>query len=209
MVITYYGVSCFKVQSGETVIAFDPPSKASDEKSPRFETHLVFISHDHPRHSGGDVLNAKDGDYMIIETPGEYEAKGIRAEGIRSFHDNQSGKKHGLNTIYKVEMEGISICHLGDFGEKNLKSEVREAIGSVDILFIPVGGETVLDAEDAAAIVNQIDPSIVIPMHYDKASLKTFLKEMGQGEEEEDKLTIKKKEINAEETKVVVLKPAF
>lgn len=209
MVITYYGVSCFKIQSGETVIAFDPPSKKSEEKNPRFETHIAFISHNHPRHNGYDVLNGKGGELFIIDTPGEYEARGIRSVGVRAFHDNENGKKYGLNTVYRVEMEGITLAHLGDFGERVLAGEAKETLGGIDILFVPIGGDTVLDPEEAAAIVNQIEPGIVIPMHYDAKNLKTFLKEMGQEATEEDKLTIKKKEINGEETKVVVLKPAF
>lgn len=209
MVITYYGVSCFKVQSGETVIAFDPPSKESKEKSPRFETHVAFISHDHPRHNGRDSLNGKGDELFIIDTPGEYETRGIRVIGVRSCHDDQGGKKRGLNTIYRVEMEGIALAHLGDFGEKELAGEVKETLGDIDILFVPIGGDAVLDPEAAAAIVNRIEPGVVIPMHYDAKSLKTFLKEMGQEVQEEEKLTIKKKEIASEETKVVVLKPAF
>lgn len=217
MVITYYGTSCFKVQSGETVIAFDPPSKKSGLRAPRFESHITLISHDHDKHNGRDVLNAKSGEELfVVDGPGEYEKKGIYINGIHSYHDKDSGKKYGSNTIYILKLEGINICHLGDFGEKELRDELKQEMGGVDVLFVPIGGDTVLDAEMAASIINKINPSIVVPMHFDSKSKKSagkskghldiFLEEMGHEKmTPEDKLTIKKKDIIEEKTRIVVL----
>ena len=216
MIITYYGISCFKIQSGDNVLVFDPPAKNAAAKTPRFESHLVLISHNHPRHNGEGVINPKEEKLQVINGPGEYEIKGAQITGLPSFHDDQNGKKYGPNTIYKVEWEGIRLCHLGDFGEKELSDRAKEELSGADILFLPIGGETVIDAQKAAAISAQIEPRIVIPMHYDapnaknKNQLAEFLKEMGEEKTKaEEKLTIKKKDISQEESKVIVLKPAI
>lgn len=214
MVITYYGLSCFKVESGKLAIAFDPPSKDSDLKPPRFTADVVLSSHDHPRHSG---LHELSGDPFLISGPGEYEARGLMITGRSSFHDKNKGEKRGLNTIYTVEMENMRLCHLGDLGTPELDSETIESIGEVDILFIPTGGEDVLDPESAVKVVNLLEPKIVIPMHYSipKTSIKgekvdEFLKEMGEkGIKNEEKFTIKKKELPEEGTKIIALEPAI
>ncbi|MBI2610191.1 MBL fold metallo-hydrolase [Candidatus Giovannonibacteria bacterium] len=218
MVITYYGASCFKVQSGDLTIAFDPPSKGSDLKPPRFECHVVLSSHDHPLHNGLKELPGKKGeDPFFISGPGEYEYGGLQITAIQSFHDNTSGKKLGTNTIYVVEMENIRLCHLGDLGQGELEAESIEVIGKSDVLFVPVGGKDVIDAETAAKIITQLEPRVVIPMHY--AILKTalkgarvdeFLKELGEEKiKPEDKFTFKKKELPEDGMKVVLLEPVI
>lgn len=214
MVITYYGLSCFKVESGKLTLAFDPPSKDSDLKPPRFSADVVVSSHNHPRHSG---LKELQGEPFLISGPGEYEARGLSITGSPSFHDKSKGTKKGLNTIYTVEMEDMRLCHLGDLGTPELDSDTLEAIGAVDILFIPSGSEDVLDPEDAVKVINLLEPKIVIPMHYaiSKTSIKgakveEFLEELGEkGIKGEEKFTIKRKELPEEGTKVVVLEPVI
>lgn len=209
MVITYYGLSCFKIQSGDTTLVFDLPSKKSPVKPPRFHADIVIQSHDHDGHNGG-----KDSqESFFIDGPGEYEIKGVRIHGLKSFHDSVSGKKYGLNTVYAGRFEKINLCFLGDFGEKDLRPELKEEIGKVDILFVPIGGDTVLDADIARNIINQIEPAIAIPMHYPqegkrKDVLKDFLAEFGQKDVKPlEKLLIKKKDINENGTRIVVLSP--
>lgn len=212
MIIIYYGLSCFKFQAGDTALVFDVPSKKSDVKPPRFRADIVIQSHDHRDHSGGESL-LKDENSFFIDGPGEYEIKGVYIRGLKSFHDSSSGKKHGINTVYGVRFDEINFCFLGDFGEKELSPELKEGIGKVDILFVPIGGEAVLDAEGARNIVNQVEPAIVVPMHYSltgkrKESLKDFLKEMGQKDVKPlEKLSIRKKDIQENGTQVVVLSP--
>lgn len=218
MVITSYGLSCFKITAGERTIAFDPPSRKSKLKSPYFQTDMVLISHDHDDHNGKEVLHGKDNALpFIIDGPGEYEYKDISVIGISSFHDDAEGKKEGKNTIYRILFEDIILVHLGDFGEKTLPNTIKEKLGEVDVLFVPIGGETVLDAEQAAKIAHAIEPRIIIPMHYDadnpkkkKDALKAFFDEMGISEAKPDaKFTFKKKELPVDETNIIVLEPAL
>ncbi len=208
MVITYHGVSCFKIQSGETILIFDPPSKNSKIKAPRFRADIILQSHDHPNHNGAEDFLKKE-EFFIVDGPGEYEAKGIYIRGVKSFHDSDNGKKAGLNTIYALRVEGVSLCFLGDFGEKEWRPELKEEIGKVDVLFIPIGGGNVLEPEASQKFISQIEPAIAIPMHYSegkKDGLKEFLAEMGQKDAKPvEKLSLKKKDIVENGTRVVVL----
>ena len=212
MVITWYGQSCFKIQSGETVLFCDPFSKEIGLTPPRGQANVVTISHKHFDHNNAQSLS---GEPLIVEGPGEYEYKEINIKGVFSRHDDKEGKERGANTVYIIEMENIKICHLGDLGQKKLTDEQLEDINGVDILMAPVGGSGyTIDGETAVEIINQIEPRIVIPMHYKIPGLTikldavdVFLKEMGVGKKETvDKLTLKKKDLPQEETEVVVMK---
>ena len=211
MVITYYGLSCFKVQSGDLTIAFDPPSKESDMRPPRFETHMVLSSHDHPRHNGLKELSGKkDKEPFFISGPGEYEVEGVSVIGFPSWHDREKGKTRCPNTIYLVSMEGITLCHLGDIGSEEIESDTVEGLGEIDVLFIPIGGKDVVEPEAAAKIAGRLEPKAVIPMHYTEDTLKEFLKELGEERPKaEEKFTFKKKELPEEGLKVVILAPAI
>ena len=211
MVITWYGQSCFKIQSGETVLFADPFDKEIGLTPPRGQANIITISHQHHDHNNSEPLT---GEPLIIDGPGEYEFKGVNIKGVFSYHDSEEGKKNGTNTVYIIEMEGIKICHLGDLGQKKLTEEQQEEIDGVDILMVPIGGTYTIDGEGAAEIINQIEPRIVIPMHYKIPGLtikidgvEPFLKEMGVSKKEAvDKLTIKKKDLPQEDTEVVVMK---
>jgi L-ascorbate metabolism protein UlaG (beta-lactamase superfamily) len=210
MIINYYGISCFKIQAGETTIAIDPPSKKSGLKTPRFQPDIALTSHNHPRHNGANELPEKTNapPIFLINGPGEYEIKGVRINGIKSFHDATSGEKYGTNTIYTIEIEKIKICHMGDFGEKNLQAQTKEKMGEIDILLIPVGGETVIDSLKSAEITKSIAPNIIIPMHYENTKiLQKFLSEFKKEPLKPiEKLAIKKRDISEDEKmKIVVL----
>ncbi|MBI2041933.1 MAG: MBL fold metallo-hydrolase [Candidatus Nealsonbacteria bacterium] len=227
MHIIWHGQSCFEIiasqQKGEQVkIVIDPFSEDIGLSLPKIDPEILLITHDHYDHSN---IKGVASSPFLIKGPGEYEIKDIFVKGIPSYHDEKpasaeavagkEGKERVQNTIYAIEAEGIKLCHLGDFGQKELTSEQIEQIGDVDILMVPVGGTFTLDAKGAAKVVSQIEPRIVIPMHYYLPKLKIkidglepFLKEMGQkSAEAQPKLLIKKKDFVAEETKVVVLQP--
>ena len=214
MVITWYGQACFKIQSGDLVIAIDPFAKEIGLTPPRFRADVVLVTHSHYDHSNIETLG---GTPFAITGPGEYEVKGALIRGIQTFHDRVRGLERGLNTIYRLEIEGITLAHLGDFGEERLREETLEALGDIDVLLIPVGGTYTIDAADAARVTKQIEPAFAVPMHYKlpvvKANLtgvEPFLKEMGVSKTEAvEKLTLKKKDIPEEaKTAVVVLKMA-
>lgn len=221
MTINYYGHSCFKIISNSLVIITDPFDKSIGLTPPRVAADIVTVSHDHYDHNNIQTIS---GSPFIINGPGEYEIKGISIKGILSFHDKQQGQERGINTIYLIETEGVKICHLGDFGQTKLTDIQFEAINNPDILFIPVGNKYTIDGVVASSIISQIEPKIVIPMHYkisgskidlsqkssallrDLAPIDKFLKEMGITKKEPiDKLIIKKKGL-PQETEVMVMK---
>jgi len=210
MKITWYGHSCFKIATNNTIIVIDPFGKDIGLKPIRCEADIVTVSQEHYDHNNISILR---GSPFIINEPGEYELKGIAIRGINSFHDKKEGKERGLNTLFVIEAEGIRICHLGDFGQKELTSEQLESLGDVDILLIPVGGIYTIDGEEAVKIINQIEPKIVIPMHYKIPNLAiklqgvdNFLKEIGREKQVVERLVIKKKDLPKEEMRVVVMK---
>ncbi len=187
------------MQSGETVLVFNPPSKDSAFKSPRFQANMVLISKNDKDFNGAESIGSKDEGKQIlaITGPGEYESGGIHIKGILNS-DNS-------NTVYTLEFEDIKICHLGAFDEKDLKPEMKEEVGEVDILFAPISED---DGERAGKLIAQLEPKIAIPMHFKEGALKKFLKEVGEsGIQPMDKLTIKKKEMSDQKTRVVVLSP--
>ncbi|MGB9763240.1 MAG: MBL fold metallo-hydrolase [Minisyncoccia bacterium] len=209
MIIQWFGHSYFKIETKNSVIAIDPyHEEITQIKPPRFKADILLISHNHLGHNN---KNAILGEPFILENPGEIEKNGIFIYGIPSFHDNKNGKERGFNTIFTIESEDIIVCHLGDLGEKMLKEETVEKLSNVDILLIPVGGYSTINAENAIDIINQIEPKIVIPMHYrfnNKSKLDPldkFLKTFGKKPENLDKLVIRKSQIPTTDTSLIVL----
>ena len=220
MQIVWKGQACFQVagtrgNKEQVKLLFDPYQDSLGLKLSLQEADIVFVSHQHEDHNN---IKAVKGEPFVIDSPGEYEAQGVFVQGIPSFHDDVQGKERGPNTIYTATVEGITLCHMGDFGQKELTPEQVEAIGQVDILMIPVGGTYTIDGKEARKIVSQIEPGMVIPMHYAIPKLKVklapvseFLEAMGQKNAEEQlKLVLKAKDVAAaerEEAVVALLKP--
>ncbi|MBU3942639.1 MBL fold metallo-hydrolase, partial [Patescibacteria group bacterium] len=217
MIINWKGQSCFQIsttpiKNGTVSLVIDPFDEGLGLKVPKLQADILMISHDHKDHSN---TKAVSGEYLLIDGPGEYDVKTIFIQGIDSFHDNVEGKEKGVNTIYVIESEDIRVCHLGDLGQKELTTEQLEKIGDVDILIIPIGGTYTLDSDEAVKIMSQIEPKIIIPMHYHIPGLKlkidgvdSFLKSLGIKKIETlPKLTIKKKDISTEEVKIIQLEP--
>jgi len=215
MQINWLGHSSFLITSqteknGPVKIVIDPFDEKIGLKMPKVEADILLISHDHYDHNNKAAVR---GDYFLIDSPGEYEIKGVYIEGIKAFHDEEGGKERGAITIYKIDSEGLNICHLSDFGQKLLASEQEEKIGDIDILMIPVGGEFTLNPSNAWKLVQEISPKIVIPMHYKVPGLKIdlkevqeFLKEAGQEDiKPEKKLIIKKRDLEDGKTKIFLM----
>lgn len=209
MDIKYFGVSSFLVKTKNAKLITDPFDSYVGYKFPKNDANIVTVSHNHKDHNS---VAAVDGNPLIIDMAGEFEKNEIRVFGFQSSH----GGERGENILFKIEAEGISILHCGDLGIVP-EEKFLENIGDVDVLLIPVGGTYTLNAEEAVEVIKRVEPSIVVPMHYnfDKldqekygsklASVNDFLKKMGR----EDvvpvpKLTVRKEEL-LEEMKVVIL----
>jgi len=214
MNIQHLGHSCFRLQGkdskGENVtIITDPFNKEYGLNMPSTEADIVTISHDHKDHNN---TGAVKGSPYIINTAGEYEVRDVFIQGIDSAHNDKDGKEQGGNIIYRISMEDVVITHLGDLG-RVLDNKQIEVLQGTDILLVPVGGTYTLDAKKAIEVINQIEPRIVIPMHYKVAGLKIdidgvdkFIKEIGIKPTEEDKLKINKKDLPSEDMELVVFK---
>ena len=209
MVISYQGGECFKVSFGDTTLAFNPPSKDSKLKCVKFGSDIVFSTLADPDMNG--VENASFGDRapFVVNGPGEYEVKDIAVKGFASQSDYKGQKR--INTIYFVQLEGMNLCFLGALSAPDLPQEARQELEDVDILFTPIGGAGVLDAEDAYKLAVKLEPHVVIPMHYGEieghaeSALRRFLKESGEDAKPVDKLTLKKKDLEGKEAEIVVL----
>jgi len=212
MIITWQGQSCFKIQDKLGIdgltLTTDPFDKEIGLKVPNFEADIVTVSHDHHDHNNVSSLR---GNAFIINTAGEYDYKNILIQGIDSYHDDKKGEERGKNIIFRIEMDDLSLCHLGDLGH-SLSDEQLSKLSGIDILFVPVGGKYTLDAKKAVEVVSQIEPRIVIPMHYKIDGLKldvdpvdAFIKELGINPTYEEKLKIAKKDLPQEDMELVIL----
>ena len=210
MIITYFGKQFFKIGQGEMVLAFNPISKQSKSKSSKssmpahFGADIALVTTNHPDYNGLEQLSHGERAPFIINSPGDYEVKEIFIKGLMS--DSFYDQKKYINTIYSLSVDNINIAFLGALSDPEISKEAREAIDSPDLLFIPVGGNGLLDAKSAAKLASTLEPKMIIPMDYDDSSLKVFLKEMGEEKIGAiDKLTLKRKDLEGKEGEVVVL----
>lgn len=183
MDITWLGHSCFRIRGSQAIIITDPFPPGLGYTLGKQTADIVTVSHPHPSHSYDQGINTQ---HRLIKGPGEYEVSGVLILGITTFHDAVKGQSKGKNTVYLMEVDGVNICHLGDIGHI-LSDEQIEELGNVDILMVPVGGVSTINASMAAETVRKVEPKVVIPMHYkddkskrDLEPVGNFLKEMGQ-----------------------------
>ncbi|MFZ5366265.1 MAG: MBL fold metallo-hydrolase [Patescibacteria group bacterium] len=212
MEISYLGHSSFKIRGKTTTLVTDPySSEMTGLKFPKVEADILTISHEHEDHNKKELVL---GSPFVISGPGEYEVKNVSIFGISSFHDSKEGSERGQNTIYLIEIDGIRICHLGDLGHK-LSDLALQELNGVDILFVPVGGIFTLGPRQGAEVISQLEPKIVIPMHYNfpglnpsvfgkTQTLDDFLHEMGEKAQVLPKLTVTGDKL-PEEMQIIVL----
>jgi len=217
MNINWHGQSCFQIFSAQgkdnhVSIVIDPFDESTGLKLPKLQADIVLVTHEHSDHNN---VKAVSGEPFIIKGPGEYDIKKVFIQGISGYHDNVQGTQRGSITIYTIETEEMRLCHLSDLGQKELTSSQLDKIGDIDILMIPIGGIYTIDAAEAVKVMAQIEPRVIIPMHYKIPKLKIklddidkFLKNLGIKKPESlPKLSIKKKDISAEEAKIIILQP--
>ncbi len=215
MNIVWHGYSCIKITEnigGNEVSIVIDPFVAKDKKMPRNMTaDLLLISHDHDHHNNRGAVSENP---FVIDGPGEYEVKDILIRAVPTFHDNEEGKKSGLNTMFYMIIKDMHVLHLGDLKHK-LEPKHMTDLHRVDVLFLPVGGGDVLDAKEAVDVVAQLEPRIIIPIHYrtgdvcgDCGEVDAFLKAMGFAKEEAiSKAKINSKDLPQDETRVILLDP--
>ncbi len=208
MVITHHGNQFFKLQFGDITIAVNPISKDSKLKAARFGADICLISVNHPDFNGAEQIGIGDKQPFVISGPGEYETKGIFIKGFQSS-THYGGKEH-INTIYTLSLDNINMCFLGALESKDIATETTESIDEVDMLFVPISGNGVLDPHDANKVGLKFEPKMIVPVGMDtdgavKDALKIFCKESGAEQPKPvDKLTLKKKDLDGKEGEVVV-----
>lgn len=206
MIITYLGKQFFKIGQGGLTVAFNPISKDSkySAKISKFGSDIALSTINHPDYNGFDMVSHGDTVPLEINGPGDYEIKDIFIKGIMT-ETELSGNKY-INTIYTLSIDNISLCFLGAVSNEKFNTSLRGEIESPDILFIPVGNNNLLNPSEAYKLAVSLEPKIIIPMDYDDATLKAFLKEAGQENTKAvEKLTIKAKDLIGLEGSIVVL----
>lgn len=216
MEIIWHGQSCFTIKGANATVVTDPYSEELGLKRPKLKADLVTVSHGHFDHNHTEGI---EGDPRVFDWPGEYECKGVLLTAVPSFHyaesEGEEGKKRGNNLMFHFEIDGIRIVHLGDLGHR-LTDEMIQELGDVDIVLVPIGGVYTVDHKKAHEIVEQIDPRVVIPMHYkieglkveELAGLEPFAKEVGAHGEPRESYKIKTRaELPEETTEFVTLVP--
>lgn len=184
MIISYQGVESFKISQGDLGIVTNPTSKISAD--------ITLFS------TLRGQFSEKSG--FIIDGPGEYEVKDIFIKGFLSKAGNL------INTIYNISFEGMNLCFLGALSDEKLSTETLESLENIDILFVPIGGKEVLEPRVAYKLAVSLEPSVIIPMHYDSETLSQFLKEAGQKVDPIDKLVVKKKDLEGKQGEIIILK---
>jgi L-ascorbate metabolism protein UlaG (beta-lactamase superfamily) len=220
--VQYLGHSCFRLRGRDGIVLTDPFDRSVGLEIGRPTAHIVTISHKHPDHANIAAVKPMREQLFVIEGPGEYEVGGIMIAGVRTYHDTKKGAELGKNIVYVIHMDDVVFCHLGDLGHE-LTTQQLDEIGNVDVLFIPVGGGETISPATASSVISQIEPRVVVPMHYaapgpggathasslqDLAPLDKFTHELGLKDVvAEEKLSVTAASLPAEgeETHVVVM----
>jgi L-ascorbate metabolism protein UlaG (beta-lactamase superfamily) len=175
MRVEWFGQSAFRLDGDGKTVAIDPFGDMSPLSRDRgiqwdypaiagVEPDLLLVTHEHLDHNGVEAIAGEP--HTLRSTAGTHESPIGQVTGVASEHDDAAGTKRGPNTIFVFELDGVRVCHMGDFGQSGLREEQAAAIGEIDLLFVPVGGGPTLGAEQAALIVERLQPRWVVPMHY-------------------------------------------
>jgi L-ascorbate metabolism protein UlaG (beta-lactamase superfamily) len=174
MIVRWFGQSAFLLTGSHTVL-IDPFGAIGERLAERgisfrhppvegVSADLVLITHEHSDHNAVD--GAEGSPVVLRSTAGTLDSPIGEIVAVASEHDDRAGTQRGPNTIFCFTLDGFRFCHLGDFGQPALRPEQREAIGHVDVLFVPIGGGPTIGGAAAAAVVRELGPRIVLPMHY-------------------------------------------
>lgn len=165
--IQWFGHACFLIEGSKKIVT-DPFRKGRTGNlylgypTPNVKADIVTVSHNHWDHNKVDVVK---GSPEVIREAGNFTIEGVDILGLETCHDKVGGRIRGKNIVFKITLDGIKFCHLGDLGHV-LSEEQAKKIGDIDILFIPVGGFFTIEPEEAEEVVEILSPKIVVPMHY-------------------------------------------
>jgi L-ascorbate metabolism protein UlaG (beta-lactamase superfamily) len=215
MDISWIGHACFQLRGKNVTLVTDPfsPQQSDTLRLGKLTAQIVTVSHNHPGHNYVEGVGSNP---RVLHGPGEYEISDVLITGVASYHDDKQGKEHGRNTIYVIHMDDLVICHLGDIGH-TLQEEQLEEVADADILLLPIGGHSTIEPARAAEIIGQVEPRIVIPMHYSTTAsrgasettspLGKFAREMGvEATNPQPRLSVSRNNLPAE-TQIVILSP--
>jgi L-ascorbate metabolism protein UlaG (beta-lactamase superfamily) len=180
--IVWHGHTCFRLRGRDTTVVADPYDRSIGFPPLKVTADVVTISADHPHHATLAVVQPANDRVRLIDGPGEYEVAGALIEGVATFRDKERGKLRGKNTSFLIHLDDMSICHLGSLGHTLTPGQI-DAMKDADIVLVPVGGGGALTAPEAAEVVSQLEPRIVIPMYYgtpgmELESVDRFCKEL-------------------------------
>ena len=204
MEIYWLGHGCFRLRGREATVVTNPCPPSSGYRLARLSADIVTISSRYPESS---YRQAVSGEPKFVEGPGEYEIAGVLLTGIRTDHGPKRGDRQTRNVAYVIDIDDIRVGHLGDISQVPAADDV-ETLSATDVLLVPVGGGSVLDAEKAAETVSLLEPKIVIPMQYkteaataELDSVERFLREMGvEGKTAEARLNVTKSNLPGDTT---------
>ncbi len=174
MRVQWYGQSAFHLSAATACVAIDPFADLSGltSRGMQFDypaiagltADLLLVTHEHADHNGVEAIGADP--VILRSTAGRLQSPIGEIVAIASEHDEQAGTARGPNTIFVFELDGLRVCHFGDFGQSRLREEQATAIGEMDLLFVPVGGGPTIGADQATAIIDRLSPRWAVPMHY-------------------------------------------
>ena len=209
MEIKWIGHSCFKLQGKSISIVTDPFGDEVGFAMPKTSCNILTISHDHFDHNNKAAVISD----IVFDAAGEFEFKGTRIKGIRTFHDDEGGAKRGSNIMFLLVIDGLKILHCGDLGHSP-NDNILNSLGDIDVLLVPAGGNYTLPVAQAVELVHWLEPKVVIPMHYkvpglkvDIAPLDDFIKQLGTEGKDVGILNISKTDLADDITEVCILQP--
>lgn len=216
--VQFLGHACVRLRGRDGTVLCDPYDRSVGVDIGKPTAHIVTVSHGHADHNNVAAVKPLREKLFVVDGPGEYEVSGVLITGVPTFHDKAKGAERGGNIVFVIHLDDVTFCHLGDLGHELSQAQL-EAIGDVDVLFVPVGGGETISPAEASGVIAQLEPRIVVPIHYattqlsfehDLAPLDKFTHEMGLKDVvAEEKLVVTTTNLppETEQARVVVLRP--
>lgn len=217
--VQYSGLACFRLRGRDGTVLCDPFDRSAGIDPGKPTAHIVTISNPHPHHSASQIVRPmREDELFVVQGPGDYEVRGVLITGVRTRPHPERPTAPQYNTVYVIHLDDVAFCHLGKLSGELTQPQLEE-MGSVDVLLLPVGGGGTLNPDEAASVISQIEPSIVIPMYYaldglapeyHLAALEKFTHEVGLKDTlAVDKVTISPAMVSeSEQTRFVLVQPS-